>query len=367
MKGLFLLLPLATVLLGLYYIHYSLRVLLPHQRLLRLIVDGVNIAMLASMVLLFLTRAALPTAIVSPLYHFSTAWVFVILYVLMLCLVLSSLRFIPLLQPYLSDSPRLALALGVGLVALLGYGYWHYEQKERVELSLELAKPMPRSLKVVALSDLHLGYTISRAELARWVDMINAESPDLILIAGDVIDGYLRPVIESGMHEELTRLRSRLGVYACLGNHEYIQGGHQQADWFARAGIRLLRDEAVLVDNSLYIIGRDDRTARGRKPLDSLVAGLDRDKPMILLDHQPYHLEEAERVGIDLQLSGHTHRGQVFPINLLVDLMYERSHGYYRRGGTQYYISSGLGIWGGKFRIGTQSEYVCMTLKGKGA
>ena len=117
--------------------------------------------------------------------------------------------------------------------------------------------------------------------------------------------------------------------------------------------------------DQLYIIGRDDESNPQRKSLSQLTAGLDRSKPILLLDHQPHHLEQAQQAGIDFQLSGHTHRGQVFPINLIVDRMYERSHGYHRRGHTQYYVSSGIGIWGGKYRIGTQSEYVVIQLSGR--
>ena len=117
------------------------------------------------------------------------------------------------------------------------------------------------------------------------------------------------------------------------------------------------------------LIGRDDRMNRHRKPLDALMSGL----PLygrglgggfsILLDHQPYHLDRVEKAGVDFQLSGHTHRGQVWPISWITDHIYECSWGSYQRGHTHYYISSGLGIWGGKFRIGTQSEYVVATLK----
>ena len=102
---------------------------------------------------------------------------------------------------------------------------------------------------------------------------------------------------------------------------------------------------------------------RHRLPLRDIVGAADRSKYLILLDHQPYHLEQAEREGIDFQFSGHTHHGQVWPVSWMTDMMYECAFGSYQRGATSYYVSSGMGIWGGKFRIGTRSEYLVLTIE----
>ena len=112
----------------------------------------------------------------------------------------------------------------------------------------------------------------------------------------------------------------------------------------------------------INIIGRDDRTNLHRKSVKALTSGLDMSRYTIMLDHQPYHLEQAERAGIDFQLSGHTHYGQVWPISWIENAIYEKAYGMLTKGNTHYYVTSGLGIWGGKFRIGTQSEYVVATL-----
>ena len=169
------------------------------------------------------------------------------------------------------------------------------------------------------------------------------------------------------MAEEFHRLKAP--VYACLGNHEYFSGEPQARQFYHDAGIRLLIDEAAVVDSSIVIIGRDDRSNRDRKSVHELMGDREqlttmcRQSPyIIVLDHQPYHLEHSEAAGVDFQLSGHTHRGQVWPISWITDAVYECSWGTYHRGHTQYYVSSGLGIWGGKFRIGTQSEYVVATI-----
>ena len=117
-----------------------------------------------------------------------------------------------------------------------------------------------------------------------------------------------------------------------------------------------------MVVDDLCIIGRDDRTNRHRKALTDIMRHADKSKYTILLDHQPYHLEEAEQESVDFQFSGHTHRGQIWPISWITDAVYECSFGPWQRGNTHYYVSSGLGLWGGKYRIGTQSEYVVVTI-----
>jgi predicted MPP superfamily phosphohydrolase len=165
------------------------------------------------------------------------------------------------------------------------------------------------------------------------------------------------------MAEEFHRLKAP--VYACLGNHEFY-AGHPAAKQFLKdAGIRLLIDEAAVIDSSIVVIGRDDRTNMRRKPVKDLVSTLPSSLYTVILDHQPYNLDRAEAAGVDFQLSGHTHRGQVWPISWITDAIYECAWGSHQRGNTQYYVSSGIGIWGGKFRIGTQSEYVVATISSK--
>ena len=207
--------------------------------------------------------------------------------------------------------------------------------------------------------------------------MVNAEQPDLILIAGDIIDISIRPLIEENMAKEFHRLKAP--VYACLGNHEYYSSQPKARRFYREAGITLLQDSVAKIGN-LCIIGRDDRTNVRRKSLpmimeearkQGIISSLDlhygkySNEFLILLDHQPYHLEEAEQNGIDFQFSGHTHHGQVWPVLWITDVLYEKAYGSLQKGNTQYYISSGIGIWGGKFRIGTQSEYVVLTIEHK--
>ena len=244
--------------------------------------------------------------------------------------------------------------LGAVAIVMVAGGI-HYRHKYRVQMSVRTEKPLEKPLTVVLASDLHVGYGNRKAELARWVDLINAEKPDLVLFGGDIVDIRLRPLLEGNYAEEFRRIGAP--VFAVLGNHEYIGGEEGAAAFLSDAGITLLRD-SVARFGGLAIIGRDDRSNPDRKPLSELAGTLQ--DFTILLDHQPYHLEEAEAAGVDFQFSGHTHRGQVWPLSWVTDALYEKSWGPHRRGDTQYYVSSGLGIWGPKIRIGTRSEYLVL-------
>ena len=296
----------------------------------------------------------------------STSWLIILLYLLMIFLVTDIARLcIPVIRPWFNNSWYGTLGIAAFmLVTFIGGNLW-YHHKVRVPLEIQINKPM-KPVKIIGISDLHLGYTIGKGELAEWVEMINAEKPDMILIAGDIVDSSITPVEQQKMWEELNRLDAPLGVYACLGNHDYFADTTKSEPFMRKAGIKLLKDEAALVNNEFYVIGRDDRTnERGRQSLEELTAGLDKSKPILVMDHQPYELEKVEAAQVDFQLSGHTHRGQVFPISWVTDRVYEISHGYLQKGQSHIYVSSGIGLWGGKFRIGTQSEYLVLELSGK--
>lgn len=321
-----------------------------------------------SFLLLFLSVArkfdTLPLSLAQWSYEIGTSSIMVMLYLVMLFLVLDLGRLMHLVpRSLVYHNWQSALVIFVMIFGIFLYGNLHYKNKVRVPLELKSSKPLPREYRAVMLSDLHLGYHNPRQEFARWVDMINAEKPDFILIAGDIIDGSMRPLLEEKVAEEFHRLKAP--VYACLGNHEYYAGEPQAQQFYKDAGIHLLIDEAATIDSSIVIVGRDDRTNMRRKPVKDLVNGLvNVQSPyIIVLDHQPYNLDRSEAAGVDFQLSGHTHRGQVWPISWITDHIYECSWGSHQRGSTQYYVSSGIGIWGGKFRIGTQSEYVVATIR----
>jgi predicted MPP superfamily phosphohydrolase len=355
----FFLLPL----LGAGYVSWRIWQLLPFASWIKGCVVGVVWLGLAVMVCNFIIGLdRLPLHVAQGLYEFGNSWLFVMLYLVIIFLLLDVGRLVRLVpRSFLVSSPWGTLSIFLLMSALFIYGYAHYLHKERVKLELRSDKPMAKPVKLVMMSDLHLGYHNRRAEFAKWVDMVNQEQPDLILIAGDIIDGSMRPLIEERMHEEFHRLKAP--VYACLGNHEFYAGHPEAVQFYKDAGIRLLIDDSVVIDSAIVVIGRDDRTNMRRKAVADLTAAVDRRLYTIVLDHQPYNLDRSEKAAVDFQLSGHTHRGQVWPISWITDHIYECSWGSHQRGNTQYYVSSGIGIWGGKFRIGTQSEYVVSELR----
>ena len=322
----------------------------------KLVVVGVFVLWMASLFAGFAVNDRLPMTAASVLYEVGNTWLIAFLYLLLIFLVADLATLFHLLpKVFLKDSVA-GLGTVLGLVALiLTLGGFHYHHKYREEMTIVTDKPLEKPLTVVLASDLHIGYHNRKPELARWVKLINAEKPDLILFGGDVIDLSLRPVIEGNFQDEFHRLEAP--VMTVLGNHEFYGDLDRARQFFKDADIQLLKD-SVAHFRGVDIIGRNDRTSRERADLKDLAKGLE--GFTIVLDHQPYHLEEAEQAGIDFQFSGHTHRGQVWPLSWATDAMYEKAWGHHSRGNTKYYVSSGLGIWGPKIRIGTRSEYLVL-------
>ena len=355
----FFIVALAVMLVMQGYVSWHVWRVLPFSTPVKVAVVVLMLLALVCMVMQFMSDSV-PLGVATAMYEIGNSWLVIAFYLLMAFLLLDIGRLVHLVPAsWLRDNAVTTAALtAIMLVTFIG-GNIHYHNKQRQEIALTTGKHLERPLKIVMLSDLHAGFHNRRDEVSRWVDMINAEQADLILIAGDLIDGNVRPLLAQGTAEELKRLNAP--TIACLGNHEYITGIDKALDLLDETGITILRDDTVTV-GSVTIAGRDDRSNRSRKSVQQLMQGVDHDNYIILLDHQPYHLEEAQQNGVDLQLSGHTHRGQVWPLNWVTKKLYECDYGQYRRGNTDYYISSGMGIWGGKFRIGTDSEYVVITV-----
>lgn len=281
----------------------------------------------------------------------------------------------------------------IGAALLISSLGWLNTQHPVVrEITLPAPANLQTPLKIVALSDTHLGRLVSPEDFSRLIDLIEPLQPDLVLFAGDIIDdhdGYS----PAATRASLSRLHPRLGVWGILGNHEYISAeqrgkvpatlpigkldyavGHGAETSLAlleQGGFHMLRDEWADLGGELLLVGRDDRslerfTKQKRKTLPELLADVpaeQKQRPMILLDHQPFHLEEAEQAGAFLQLSGHTHNGQLFPFNWLVALIYENAYGYYQRGDTSYWVSSGAGTWGPRARTTGRPEVVLIKVE----
>jgi predicted MPP superfamily phosphohydrolase len=191
----------------------------------------------------------------------------------------------------------------------------------------------------------------------------------LILLPGDVIDDDIEPFIRLRMGEIMKQMKAPLGVYAILGNHEYIGGKIKEfVKEMKSIDIEVLMDHSVRIADSFYIIGRKDRSAErigagGRMEIEALLEEVDRKLPLILMDHQPYHLDKSAASGIDLQLSGHTHRGQMAPIHWITKRLYELDWGYLQKGAMHTIVSSGYGSWGPPIRLGSRSEIIDIKLQ----
>lgn len=345
---------------------------IPESPLLRTLYCIAYFIVFSSFVIAMMGRNVIPLGIQKGLYFIGTSWLGVMLYLtlfyLLTDLVWGANHFFHFIPSGVSTLlfHRIQVVAGFALVAVLLFvGHYRFNHPAVVEQELIIEKDGGNydELKIAAFSDLHLGVAVDKNKLKEYVDFINRQRPDMILIAGDVVDNNLRPLFEEKMYEELNRLEAPLGIYFCPGNHEYISGIKESISFFDKTKIKVLVDSAVHVNDSFWVIGRDDRMNEGRLSVKELVSGVDTKQPVFLLDHQPYHLEEAEKARVDLQLSGHTHEGQLWPFNYVVNKIYEVGHGYKKKGNTHIYVSSGLALWGPEFRIGTQSELVVFNIK----
>jgi predicted MPP superfamily phosphohydrolase len=239
------------------------------------------------------------------------------------------------------------------------------------QLSVDKAAPegVNRTLRVAAASDLHLGNTVGNRHLRKLVKRMNAMNPDVILLAGDVLDDVIEPFLRNQMADTLKQLKAKHGIYAVLGNHEYY-GGHieQYVQVMQSIGIKVLRDETVTVDGLFHVAGRKDKTAEareGRLSMKELVSRLDPSLPLLAMDHQPYGFAQAAEAGVDLLVCGHTHRGQMFPNHFITRRLFELDWGYMRKGLMHVIVSSGFGTWGPPIRLASRSELIDIKLQFK--
>lgn len=224
-------------------------------------------------------------------------------------------------------------------------------------------KLLNEDLNIVMVSDIHLGIRIGNNRIKKMIDEINSLNPDLVIIAGDIVDTEIGPFIANNMAKEFSNIKCKYGTFATLGNHDLIKGnGHIIANELRKNGVNVLRDEAVLVNNSFYVIGRDDsvinRLGLSRASLSSITKDIDKNKFQIVIDHTPNSINESRTVGAHLHFSGHTHKGQIIPWNLITRKMFEIHHGYVQKDNLGVIVSSGYGTWGPPVRIGSKSEII---------
>ena len=326
------------------------------------------------------------------LIYISNIWFGTLCYILLTILVADGIRLIAKLivkrmkKREWKESRRLFVASGTLCISLIlslsVYGYLNARQIHTTDISVTIKKSCKDldSMKVVLVADLHLGYSVGNAQMSQMVRKINAQDPDLVVIAGDIFDNnYDALKNPDKIARTLRGIKSNYGVYACYGNHdiqEKILAGFTfshdkkkmsdpRMDQFLKdANIQFLHDEGVLIDDSFYLFGRADRERPGRgisKRLSpkELTKEMDTDKPILVIDHEPDQLQELADAGVDIDLCGHTHDGQMFPGNLTIKLLWENPCGYLKKDQMHNIVTSGVGVFGPNMRVGTKSE-ICV-------
>lgn len=318
----------------------------------------------------------------------SNYWLGILLYLILAVLMADAICFLLFLITKRRLKCRTAAAGGICAVVVLGLSAWgaynaRIIQVTPYEITVNKDGGRLENLNVVLAADLHLGYNIGTAHMMQMVDKINEQNADIVVFAGDIFDNEYEALDDpEELIAVLQKIQSKYGVYACYGNHDveekilagFTFGGNkkkessiQMDEFLERAGIHLLQDEAVLIDDSFYLYGRPDaqRPGRGinmRKTAAELMGELDTEKPVIVIDHEPKELQELADARVDIDLCGHTHDGQMFPANLITALMWENSYGYLKKDHMHTIVTSGVGLFGPNMRVGTIAEICPITV-----
>ena len=293
-------------------------------------------------------------------FHALPLLLYLVMTVILSDLVIAAARLLKLLSRETVHCPgfrrlRLAVALIVPtLVVAAGIANYHHLRVREYTVDVPRRSSSEKELTIAFAADFHLGTTTAGHFMERFVAKVNAAAPDLVLIGGDILEGHRRDEDTGKFEAQFRRLHPKYGIYAAPGNHEDHGGG--RTDFCARAGIRMLEDEVVKIDDAIYLAGRDDAHSRNRKPAAELLKDTPGDLPIVLIDHRPTDLENISRAGADIQLSGHTHHGQLFPVNWITNLEYELSWGHIRKNGTHVFVTSGVQLWGPPVRTVGFSE-----------
>jgi len=321
----------------------------------------------------FLERLA-SSAFSEWIYRIGSFWLALMLYLFIAVVLIDFIRvlnhffhFLPPFTPILTF--RLGLiVLSIASVIVIG-GHINALWINVKEIPLTIHKKVTGSpeVKILMASDIHLGALIGERREKKLLDIVREQKPDLVLLCGDLVDGEIAPVLRKNLGRHIQEIKTQLGVYAILGNHEYIGGIDKTLPYLKSINIKVLIDETVNLADGIQLVGRNDhssgRGANAPKSLAELLIGIDPTKPVIVMNHQPFNLDEAAVANVDLHLSGHTHNGQLWPFNYLTKAIFELSWGYLKKGNTNFYVSSGYGTWGPSVRTGNRPEVVIFKLK----
>jgi predicted MPP superfamily phosphohydrolase len=321
----------------------------------------------------FLERLA-TSAFSEWIYRIGSFWIAYMLYLGMAVVLIDILRILNYFfhfLPQFSEIMRFRLGLivvsTVSLLVIGGHINALWINVREIPLTIHKKVTGSPEVKILMASDIHLGALIGERREKKLLDIIREQKPDLVLLCGDLVDGEIAPVLRKNLGRHLQEIKTPLGVYAILGNHEYIGGIEKTLPYLKSINIKVLIDETITLSDGIQLVGRNDHSSgRGGitpKRLTELLSGIDPAKPVIVMNHQPFNLQEAADANIDLHLSGHTHHGQMWPINYITKAIFELSWGYLKKGNTNFYVSSGYGSWGPSVRVGNRPEVVVFKLK----
>jgi len=280
----------------------------------------------------------------------------------------------PSLEEQLARARLGATVAASAAAVALGFALWSGRRLVVKRVPVELSR-LPEALHgstIVQLTDVHIGPTLGKAFLERVVAAVNALNPDVVVITGDLVDGSVARLQEAVA--PLARLRARHGVFFVTGNHEYYSGAEAWCAHLTSLGLRVLRNERVAIGSdaaSYDLAGIDDLAGRHFGPgqganLERALSGRDESRELVLLAHQPRMVVEAEPAGVGLQISGHTHGGQIWPFHFLVRLQQPVTSGLVRIGRALLYVSNGTGYWGPPMRLGSPAEITQLVLQAVG-
>lgn len=308
------------------------------------------------------------------IYRIGSFWLAFMLYLFIAVVLIDIIRilnyfihFLPVISQVMKFRLGLIVVSVVSIVVVAGHINALWINVKEIPLTIHKKVSGPAEVKILMASDLHLGALIGERREKHLLDIIREQNPDLVLLCGDLVDGEIAPVLRKKLGRHIQEISTPLGVYAITGNHEYIGGIDKTLPYLKSINIRLLVDETITLSNGIQLVGRNDhsagRGANAPKPLDELISGMDDSKPIIVMNHQPFNLQEAADAHVDLHLSGHTHNGQLWPFNYITSAIFELSWGLLKKGTTYFYVSSGYGTWGPSVRTGNRPEVVVFKLK----
>ena len=253
---------------------------------------------------------------------------------------------------------------GIFLISMSALGlYWAYSPIVKSE-TIKVDKKIEKPIKIAMVSDLHLGTFFGNGQLEKLNKIISEQKPDAVVIAGDLMDDDMVMYKKRNMKETLSKLNAPLGVYTTMGNHD--RDAQDIVDEVKKAGIIPLFDESVELNKDVTLVGRKDRSvSRDRLDTADLLKSVNLNQTIVLVDHQPDAIDYHSTLPIDVQLSGDTHHGQMWPINYITERIYTLDYGYKEINGRHFFTSAGYGFWGPPFKTTARSEVWIITIEGK--